>query len=256
MKFFTLGRQVTTAAAITLAVFGISPVLGVVGEAFAPDATFEVLVDEAAERAVSVMIPAARASQSMELETVLGSETGEGEAVASPEATGGEAPVATLRVPSTGNRYERTPTVVSTKKLAGPVQATHAKKKKKKRKGCEADPNTLVTKTAGNRYTVDRAILKPYTRSWSALNDLGWSRQHDGADGRSDGMQIGGISCGNDLHDSGFRSGDVIHSVNGIAVRSIPEALMVYGRVKKDETLTVRITRRGNERVLTFKLFG
>ena len=128
------------------------------------------------------------------------------------------------------------------------------KRKGKGKKRCTEAPDPLIVATSADRFTVDRAVIQRYTRNWSRLNELGWSKRHKDSNGKADGMQIGGIRCGSDPFDAGFRNGDVIHAVNGRAVKSIPQALLVYTAIHNDKIFEVDITRRGVRKTLRFRL--
>lgn len=136
-------------------------------------------------------------------------------------------------------------------------QGTAAASPKPKHPKCTVAPDPSIVAAGADVYTVRRAVIRRYAGDWSKLDDLGWSSQHeDPATGKSDGMQIGGIKCGSDPYDAGFRSGDVIHSVNGRAVRSIPQALMVYLAIHDERAFEVEITRRGQRKTLRFTILG
>ncbi len=124
-----------------------------------------------------------------------------------------------------------------------------------KGKRCEVDrDNPKIERDQKGAFTVDRSLVNWYITHLGELNRLGWSHKHKGADGRSVGMRIGGVSCGNDLHLAGIRSGDVVHRVNGHEVRSIPQAIMVYRKVRKDPSIRVELTRRGKPVTLTYRM--
>jgi len=124
-----------------------------------------------------------------------------------------------------------------------------------KGKRCEVDrDNPKIERDQKGAFTVDRSLVNWYITHLGELNRLGWSNKHEGPDGRSVGMRIGGVSCGNDLHLAGIRSGDVVHRVNGHEVRSIPQAIMVYRKVRKDPSIRVELTRRGKPVTLTYRM--
>lgn len=120
---------------------------------------------------------------------------------------------------------------------------------------CESDrSNPKIERSSRGSFVVEKDLITWYITHLGALNSLGWSSKHEGPDGRSDGMRIGGVKCGNDLHLAGIRSGDVVHRVNGHDVRSIPQAIMVYRKVRKDHRIRVELTRRGKPVTLTYRL--
>jgi hypothetical protein len=121
---------------------------------------------------------------------------------------------------------------------------------------CVEEPGPGIVATAENKWTVDRDLLQSYTRNFARLDSLGWSKRHDGADGKADGMLIGGVKCNSDLHRAGIRSGDVVHSVNGRGVTSFLDAFFVYTKVRNDPVVKVEITRRGQRKLLVYRLVG
>lgn len=137
-------------------------------------------------------------------------------------------------------------------------QVAQGKPKGKKVKGkrCSETPDPLIRSVSPGIWSVDQRVVQRYTRDWSRLADLGWSQAHKDASGRTDGMQIGGVRCGSDLHDAGFRSGDVIHTVNGKKIQGIPSAILAYTALHNDHVFAVEITRRGERKTLTYRLKG
>jgi hypothetical protein len=124
------------------------------------------------------------------------------------------------------------------------------------RKVCTQAADPGIVPRGEGAWTVQDEVIQRYTRHWNRLEDLGWSAPHRGPDGKSVGLRIGGIRCGSDPWDAGFRNGDVIHAVNGRAVRTLPQAVLVYGAIHGDRVFEVEITRRGERRVLRYRLAG
>lgn len=123
----------------------------------------------------------------------------------------------------------------------------------RKPRGCAVPPDPLIV-ARGDHVEVHQDVIQRYTRDWAALDALGWARGHDGPDGRPDGLQVGGFRCGSDPFDAGFRSGDVIHAVNGRRVHNLLQAAVVYARVSGDDDYTVEISRGGVRQTLRFVL--
>ncbi len=122
-------------------------------------------------------------------------------------------------------------------------------------KDCEPDvPGVEVL--GEDRFVVDRAIIDYYAshlKEASRLARIDWARD---ADGKVVGFKVIRIACGSILHEAGFKNGDVILSINGRKVRSIPGALMAYRELRKKRRLQVEIERKGEEepRVLRYRL--
>ena len=160
-----------------------------------------------------------------------------------------------LSTPSMAIARPRGPTLTTTNPAAA-VTSSSSKGRTKRSRGCDPDPNPAIEKTGSGAWTVQRDLVQSYARSIKKLNSLGWSTPHEGSDGRNDGMLIGGVRCGSDLHLAGLRSGDVVHKVNGRSVKSFPQALIVYTKVKGDDLIEVQLTRRGKPTSLRYRLEG
>jgi hypothetical protein len=226
----------------TLVLFTGAPLLGMlVG---APTLEQEILV-RASDGGAPVFLPLPVEDEASEAAAAVESIPAEAApAKASPTALADVAPPA----PSTSSGARR-PDL--------PARASLLPEKPRKgRRTCQPAPIPEIVHQGGTLWTVDRSLVKTYTSNLGKLDELGWSKQHDGPDGKPDGMLIGGVRCNNDLHRAGLRSGDVVHSVNGHAVKSIPSALFAYMAVKNDRTIRVLITRDGKRQTLAYRLTG
>ncbi len=148
---------------------------------------------------------------------------------------------------------------VSRRRVGTAARAVHpaapepaAKGKKKKRK-C-LPPNPAIRTRPDGVVVVERDLVSAYASRPASLSALGWTSRHQGADGRPDGFRVGGIRCGNDLHQVGLRNGDVVHSVNGKPLTSVPEALWAYATLKKEGRIRLRITRDGQPATLVVRI--
>ena len=146
-------------------------------------------------------------------------------------------------------RTERAPRIAS----APPEKPAAKGKKGSKKRACE-DGTPGIAKVEGGLYAVEREIVDAYAKKPATLGALGWVSRHEGEDGKADGFALGGIRCGNDLHEAGLRNGDVVHSVNGKPLTSVPQALWAYTTQRKKDELQLQITRNGRERILTYKM--
>ena len=126
--------------------------------------------------------------------------------------------------------------------------------KKKKGRAC-VEPSGLIEETKTNTYDVDKALIDTYVDDLDAAARLAWTAWHNDAAGEIDGFSVRRIRCGSPLHEAGFRNGDVVHSVNGREIQSIPDAMRAYRKVKRKDTLKVNLTRKdGSSRQLRFNL--
>ncbi len=122
----------------------------------------------------------------------------------------------------------------------------------KKRKCREADPR-IVAK-GSDRFSVDRDLVDTYTSNLKTASKLAWVGWHRDDEGEIDGFRVKKIRCGSVLHQAGFRNGDVIHTVNGKPVTSIPQALSAYRKLRKKRILNVEVERKGATRKMRYRL--
>jgi hypothetical protein len=111
-----------------------------------------------------------------------------------------------------------------------------------------------ITQLGPYEYRIQRVLVDTYTVNTSALERLGWVRAHDDASGQLDGFEIGGFGCAGVLYYAGLRRLDVIHEVNEKPVTTLAQALAVYKKFRKADTVRLRVTRKGARVVLTYHL--
>ncbi len=131
--------------------------------------------------------------------------------------------------------------------------AASAPAKKGKKRKC-GEPSPGIDKIAPANFSVERALLSSYASHPARLNALGWVAKHKNTEGKADGFRLGGIKCGTDLHEAGFRNGDIVHSVNGKAIHNVAQALLAYTTLKRSDLVDVDITRKGSSKTLTYHL--
>lgn len=73
-------------------------------------------------------------------------------------------------------------------------------------------------------------------------------------DGAPEGFKIFGLRPGTLLERAGLRNGDLIHTVNDLAITSPDRALHAYEKVKGAKELALLISRQGERRCLNLKL--
>jgi len=218
--------QATASLALTFGAFAVPLVVFLSGDAsYAFDEVAEVSPTIASISAPRVA-PLALQPDESEADTV------EVAAAAQPAATSG--------VRRTSSRVVR-----STPAAAAPA------KSKKKRNCLEDNPD--IDRLDASTYSVDRDVLKYYRGHLKELNGLGWASTYKPT-GTSEGFIVRGIRCGNDLHEAGFRNGDVISAVNGKAVTTIPQAIAVYATQGGKDQITVSITRKGQKKSMTYHI--
>jgi hypothetical protein len=69
---------------------------------------------------------------------------------------------------------------------------------------------------------------------------------------RYDGFRVRRINC--DLREAGIRNGDVVNTVNGQTVQSIPEAIVLWFKVRRRDRVVLEITRRGQPLTISYDL--
>ena len=123
----------------------------------------------------------------------------------------------------------------------------------KRKRNCE-DESDSIAQIGSNHYKVERELVDYYAGDMSEAMKLAvvhWARE----DGEVVGFKVRRIKCGSVLHQAGFRNGDVIHSINGRPVRTIPQALSAYRKLRKKRRLEVVLTRKTGEALsLRYKL--
>ena len=135
-----------------------------------------------------------------------------------------------------------------------PSSKTAAASPKKGKKGKCGDASEGIEKLSTANFAIKRKLISSYATHPARLNTLGWVSRHEDNVGKADGFKLGGIKCGTDLHEAGFRNGDVVHSVNGKPIHNVAQALLAYAGLKKKNAVDVAITRRGSSKTLTYHL--
>lgn len=97
-----------------------------------------------------------------------------------------------------------------------------------------------------DRWKVQRSLLDYYATHLKELDKHAGVVSHRDADGKRDGAKLYLPRC-SILKQGGFRHGDVIHSVNGRKVNTIPQAISTYMALRGKNMLTVELTRRNGE---------
>ena len=204
-----------------------------------PVPEFEVRAPEAAEVSFQMPPPVRPATG----ETALAATTGEGPALST--GTGG--------VERSGQSRRSGQPAGSSNVVEKAAGTASSSKGKKGKKSCLGD-NPAIDVGANGVVRIDRELVSSYAKKPATLGELGWVERHTNAHGKADGFRVGGIRCGNDLHEAGLRNGDVVHSVNGKPLTSVAEALWAYATVNRNQRLQLRITRKGQTHTLLYKL--
>ena len=135
-------------------------------------------------------------------------------------------------------------------KTKGPTQDGDGSKAQE----CLPDNPDIQVGRKASTWRVKRDLVDHYTghlREAATLADTYWQR---GKEGEIVGFRVKRIRCGNDLYQMGFRGNDVVRSVNGETVTSIPQAIKAYRKLRNDKKLTVVIRRNKQEMTLNYVL--
>ncbi|MFZ5481406.1 MAG: hypothetical protein ACOZNI_31890 [Myxococcota bacterium] len=125
--------------------------------------------------------------------------------------------------------------------------------KKSNRKPCP-EPTQEIARTGSDSWTVERDLVEYYASHLKELMKLASVSPHE-AGGKPDGFRVGLPRC-SILRDGGLRSGDVVHDINGRKVNNVVQAVAAYFALRKEKTLTVRLTRQGKQVAQTYHIEG
>ena len=73
------------------------------------------------------------------------------------------------------------------------------------------------------------------------------------SDGEADGLAITGIRANSIFRKIGLRNGDIVKSVKGNEIKSAEDLASLYGDLQNDETMEIKIIRRGRERNINYR---
>ena len=100
-----------------------------------------------------------------------------------------------------------------------------------------------ITRISEAEYTISSTA-----DSWTSnVDDLRWQARIKPSfrNGKCDGLRLVGITSDSIYAALGFRSGDVVHYINGFALNGSDSAPMVYQHVRDAAYLDVEFERRG-----------
>lgn len=224
----------------------LAPSAGVVAMAFMPpEEPLPVLADEVDDRWQPLSVAPIAIPAVGEAEPVVAAE---GSAPAVGDAPKGTAPkvVAPAKTPA------RTARAAAREARTGDEPRVAAARKAKPDTKC-LDPDPRIREVSPGRYEVDRALAESLT-DLSELSKQGYAAPHADESGKADGFRIGGLRCGNYLHQAGFRRGDVVQAVNGKPTRNALQAWAAYLSERDSDVLRVEIERKGVRQTLVYRL--
>ncbi len=112
------------------------------------------------------------------------------------------------------------------------------------RKPC--DPYEEITSLGPQRWQVERALIDWYATHLNELDTQVGVVTHKGADGKPDGARLFLPRC-SVLRQVGMRHGDIVHSVNGRRVATLPDAVGAYLVLRTQQDITVEISRKNGD---------
>ncbi len=74
------------------------------------------------------------------------------------------------------------------------------------------------------------------------------------SDGEADGLAITGIKVNSIFRKMGLRNGDIVKSVRGSEIKNAEDLISLYNDLQNDETVEIKIIRRGRERDINYRL--
>jgi hypothetical protein len=120
------------------------------------------------------------------------------------------------------------------------------------RKPC--DPVEEIVQTGDSSWKVERGIVDFYATHLGDLEQQGNVAPHKDAGGKTDGARIYLPRC-SVVRQAGLKNGDVIRSVNGRRVTTLPEALAAYFALRTQSNIALDITRKnGGDVTLRYQL--
>lgn len=99
--------------------------------------------------------------------------------------------------------------------------------------------------------TVAQSKIDHATKNLNQLMRQARIRPHF-TNGKPDGIRLSGIRPGSIFEDIGFRSGDIITSINGESIESVDDALKFYSSLKSAENVSLQIRRNGVDQNLNY----
>lgn len=136
------------------------------------------------------------------------------------------------------------------------VKAATAKKgggKGSKKQKC-ADPTPGVLSLGTNEWSIERDIILRFASdldSAAKLAVVAWAYNDKG---KVIGFSVKRIRCGTLLDQAGLQNGDIVQEINGKPVRSIVQAFSVWRKVRKKEIVRVKISRKGQNLELKYRI--
>ena len=125
---------------------------------------------------------------------------------------------------------------------------TQRRRRRNRYRNCQDNAGIETTETG---YSVERSVVDHYAHitRYRSLGHVSW---YEGESGEREGFKLRRIHC--DLREAGIRNGDVVTSVNGKTVQTIPQAITLWWKVRRQTRVVLEIIRRGNPITIIYEL--
>ena len=114
-------------------------------------------------------------------------------------------------------------------------------------------PPKLPVSSYPRQLTLESNQIESALENLDQLMDQAQIRPHI-EDGRPSGISITGIKPNTVFRKMRLRNGDVITGVNGTPIETVEDAMKIFGDLNSTSELQVEIKRRGQKRVLNYKI--
>lgn len=126
------------------------------------------------------------------------------------------------------------------------LQGVKGKKPRGNRKPCE--PIEEIVATGERRWRVERDVVDFYAAHLKELEKQVGVSTHTDENGVPDGARLFLPRC-SVLRQAGMKHADVVHTINGHRVATIPDAIAAYVILRNEENLVVEVTRKNGDKL-------
>ncbi len=136
----------------------------------------------------------------------------------------------------------------ATSRTETPEKSKKRRRRRNRYANCQDNEGIDAT---NNGFSVGREVVDYYAHitRYRKLGHVSW---HEGDDGERDGFKLRRINC--DLREAGIRNGDIVNTVNGRTVQTIPQAISLWFKVRRKNRIVLEITRRGVPMTIKYRL--
>lgn len=127
-----------------------------------------------------------------------------------------------------------------------PVQKTRGR-----RNPCEKTDQ--IEKIGEQTWTIDREMVDYYASHLNEASKHAKVAVHRDDQGKRDGAKLYLSRCSL-MKQGGMRNGDVVHTINGRKVQTVPQALSTYLATRDEPWVEITLTRQGEQRTHRYKL--